>query len=340
MSLVLDQNELKTFSPSDAAIAQLAEEYMSLTIQDMNDKKAIAAVHSARMEVKRYRVDVEKKRKELKADALEYGRKVDSEAKRLTEMLLPIEQHLQGEEDRVQAELDRLKKEKEEAEAAKLQDRLDAMQAVNGDCPLVYIKSWSDEEFAVALADATDKFQAERERLAQEEADRVFREAELAAERRAEEERLAIERAELERQKAEMETDRKKQEAIRLAELKAEREELERQQAELAKQRAEVEAEKQRQEQERLAKEKAEREEQQRIERERLMKEAEAKRLAELEAERKRQEELRPDKEKLEQFADSLLTISIPSLSKKSKEAQSKVKEIMANAASQIRALI
>lgn len=340
MSLVLDQNELKTFSPSDAAIAQLAEEYMPLTIKGVDDKEGIALVHKARMEVKRYRVDVEKKRKELKADALEYGRKVDAEAKRLTEMLLPIETHLLEQESVVQKELDRIKREKEEAEAAELQRRIDELAKVKADYPLIYIKAWTAKDFEEKLTEATEKYREEQERLEALEAERVFLEAEKEAARRAEEERLAQERAELEKQRAEMEAERQKQEAERQARLKAEREELEKQQAELKRQRDEIEAEKKKAEQERLIKEAAEKariEAEQKIIRER---EAQERKEREAKAEQERIEALRPDREKLLAFADEILALKIPKLSKKSVAIEAKVEEIVAEAAQLIRGLI
>lgn len=88
------------FSPSnDAAIAVLAERYMPLKIQGPDDAAGFEEVHTARMAVKKTRLAIEARRKELKEDALKYGKAVDGEAKRLTAQLEPIEGHLQAEED-------------------------------------------------------------------------------------------------------------------------------------------------------------------------------------------------------------------------------------------------
>jgi len=75
--------QIAKFNLPDTAIALMATAYLPLTIADVNDTEGFKAVHEARMVVKSKRVDVEKVRKELKADALEYGRKVDAEAKRI-----------------------------------------------------------------------------------------------------------------------------------------------------------------------------------------------------------------------------------------------------------------
>ena len=101
--------QLARFSPSDAAIAALSDEYLPLRIDGVKDATGYALVHQARMDIRGKRVAVEKLRKELKVDALRYGRSVDSEAKRLTALLEPIETHLRREEQAVNEEKERIK---------------------------------------------------------------------------------------------------------------------------------------------------------------------------------------------------------------------------------------
>ena len=96
----MEDTSVIKYSVSDAAIAKMDQEYMSLVVKDLEDQAGLVLVHQARMTVKNHRIDVEKKRKELKAGALEFGRAVDSEAKRLFSLLEPIETHLQAEEDK------------------------------------------------------------------------------------------------------------------------------------------------------------------------------------------------------------------------------------------------
>lgn len=71
-------------------------------------RKAIAFCRSTR-------VQVEKRRKELKADSLEWGRRVDSGAKELTAIIESIEAPLQAKKDAVDAEKERAKREADEA---------------------------------------------------------------------------------------------------------------------------------------------------------------------------------------------------------------------------------
>ncbi len=230
------------YSVSDAAIEQLRARYTGLTIQSTADYER---VRGGIGEVRDIRVQVEKTRVELKADALAYGRKVDTEAKRITNLLLEIEEPLKIEKAKVDDEKARVKREKEEAEraaiAAELKTKLDAEEAAQ---------------------------KAERDRI--------------AAEQQAESDRLAKERAELEKERAAAEEERRKAQAIideqnriaqakldeEAAKLKAEREKLAREQFEReAKERAEADA---RAKVEREAAEKKAREEREAEERERL----------------------------------------------------------------------
>ncbi len=76
---------------TNAAINQLRLQYAGLEIIDKPSYKAIVA---AIADVRGRRTSVEKRRKELKAGALDYGRRVDGEAKRITELLEAIEEPL------------------------------------------------------------------------------------------------------------------------------------------------------------------------------------------------------------------------------------------------------
>lgn len=75
-------------------IAEAAEFVNKLTIAGIEDKKNYTLAKQVLSGVKKWRTGIEAKRKELKAVALEYGRKVDGEAKRLTELVSKVESEL------------------------------------------------------------------------------------------------------------------------------------------------------------------------------------------------------------------------------------------------------
>lgn len=113
----MDNNQLIEYGVTDAAINELKEKFNGMTIANDNDYKN---VNDAISVVRKYRTDVEKKRKELKADALVWGRKIDSEAKRITSLLLEVEEPLKLEKQKID-DAERLKKEEaERAERARI----------------------------------------------------------------------------------------------------------------------------------------------------------------------------------------------------------------------------
>jgi DNA repair exonuclease SbcCD ATPase subunit len=319
---------LQKFNLADAAILKMADEYLPLKTNGLKDAKAYTAVHEARMVVKGKRVEVEKKGKELRAEAIAFQKAVIAEEKRLIGLLSPIEEHLQAEEDKVENEKSRIKKEAEEKEAARIQARINVLFdygcKFNGihyymdslSLPVSRVKDAPDEEFQEfclklqALIDAENDRKAEEEKKRKEEAERL---AKIAAEQEVERQRLAaIAKEQTEKEakiKAEQEAERKK--------LAAEQEAIERQKREIQAQKDREEADKKRKaELEAIAKaaaEKARIEEAERIKREAAEK-AEQELLEKMKAER--QEALKPDKEKLLAYADAIETVKFPEVSK------------------------
>lgn len=281
----------------EAKIAEWAGQYLPLTIDDINDSKALAVVHDARMIVKNARGEIEKRRKALKEDSLRYGREVDSVAKYLTSKLEPIEAHLAEQENKVTQEKERIRQAKLEEARALTQARVDALAAVGYSAAFVECETMSQEAYAERLTKATEAYRVTEQEKAAAEAERLRKQAEEDAQRKAESDRLAAERAELARIRQAQDA-----EAARLAAAQKKIDD-----AEAAKRRAE--------EIERARVEAAERsriETEQRIEREKA--EAKAKAAAE-EAEAARLAALRPDCDKLNALADALSMVERPKVS-------------------------
>ncbi|MCC7419844.1 MAG: hypothetical protein IT428_06170 [Planctomycetaceae bacterium] len=292
------------FPVDTAEIAEAVAPCLAMKIAGVNDTIGFKAVHEARMKLKDMRVRIEKKRKELKEGALEYGRLVDSEAKRLTAPLLPAEEHLEAEEKRINAEKDRIKAEAEAARQRKIQVRVDALAECRAAVDLSRISAMTDEEFDAHLQVAVEANQRRLEAEAEAEAERKREQARLDAEaaerRRVEEARLA---------------ELREQQRIENERLAAVRAELDRQRREQQERQAALEAE-----QRRLAEEAAAVERRAQAERDRLeaeqRREAEAKDRADREAaEKARLESLRPDREKLLAVVESIRAIKVPEVS-------------------------
>lgn len=300
--------ELQKYDTTDAAIATLRQQYMALTIKGLDDKDGFDQVHKARMNVKTKRVQVAKRGKELREDAVAFQKAVLTEEKRIIGLLEPIEDHLSDEESRVEQERSRIKAEAEAKEATRIQARVnrlfslgcrfDGMSYSYGQliAPQALVKSCTDEQFETFIGviqdainqESTKKAEEERER--REEADRIKK---VAEEQEKERRRLAEEAKRLNDEKDRLERDRiaAAHKIIQEEKAKAREEELR-----IAREEAAEKARLAEQERIRIqAEEKARKEE-----------------AARIRAERKAAR--RPDKEKLIAYVDSIMSIPAPEL--------------------------
>ena len=287
------ETALAEFDEPKAMIASV-KAFGSLTVA----ADGIEKVEDAHKQVKRLRIDIDKRRKELNDGALSYQRAVNAKAKELIAEIEPIEGALLAEREEYDAEKLRQKKAKEAARAAVLQDRANKLAQAGctaGD--LQVLSAMTDDEFQLHLAQESAKAakaraeEAERKealRLQEEENNkerlRLEKIRQEMAEREAENRRRMEEEMAEQRRKAaeELESLRRQQET--------ERKKLEAEQAEVARQQKEI--------RDRLE---AERKAEHLREENARKAAAESERLARLEA-------LKPEIEKAEAFAQAMLT--------------------------------
>jgi len=194
-------NALDQYKPLEAQVASALPNVAEYPINGVWDDSGYTAAKKALRQAKAVATDIDKKRKELKAVALEYGRAVDAEAKRLTELCAPtittLEQRIAG----VDMEKERLRNEKRQRRAAELVESgyefsAGAYRVGNEIIHTAAIDDATDGDWIGILARGRaerEKVDAEKQR---QEQDRI----ELERERQ----RLAKERAEMERERAEL----------------------------------------------------------------------------------------------------------------------------------------
>jgi hypothetical protein len=107
-----DQNEQPIIVPitPEERIAEAATFVNNLTIAGIDDKENYKLAKNVLAGVKKWRTSIEAKRKKLKAVALEYGRKVDGEAKRLTELVSKVEADLTWKVDAIDKAIEEARK--------------------------------------------------------------------------------------------------------------------------------------------------------------------------------------------------------------------------------------
>lgn len=288
------------YSVTDEQIADTRAKYSALSADTPDGYEEVRLAIGF---VRDTRVAIEKRRVELKADALDYGRRVDAEAKRLTVLLESIEAPLKTKKAAVDDEKARIKAEQE---AEKLR-ALEAEIAANRERQEAELRAAREAEDA-RLAFERARLDAERQQLAEER--RIADEAARKA-REAEEARLATERAAL----AE---ERRQADAARLAEqerARIEREAIETERRQVAAERERAE----RAEFERQAKLKAEADARAKVEAEQI---AAAQRDALIAS-------LQPDAKKLDAYAAALLAVQAPSV--KTRHAKAALEAVTAD---------
>lgn len=326
-------------SATERAIAEARERFARYTLGD--DDAGYDAIKEACRELTTMRTTLEARRKDAKADALAWGRKVDSEAKRLEAQIREIEGPLVDMREQVDAKRRAEKEAREAAERVRL-DRLNGMvedirsagletdgrpaadlRDVVMNLETLVCDEATFEEFAAVAEEARmaaiARLKAAIDKaVAREAHERAL--AEQEAKLRAEQEEIARQKAEWaerERQLAEREAKLAAAEAAERAEKEArERREAESRAAEERKRQAEAE-EAERARVAAIARE--EREQREAAERERLEREAyergqrelieRAKREAREAAERRA---AAGDVEKLRQLAQDLRAVPVP----------------------------
>lgn len=197
---------LAEFRPDEMAIAQVRE-YQNLTVAAVG----IKAVTEARKTVKRLRLEIDKRRKDLNDGALKYQRAINAEAKRLIAEIEPIEGRLSAEEDNYEAEKLREKQQKENEKRERLQSRLNRLAAIGvAGVDLNALDVMDDGFFEALLTAETAKAEArkaeeEQLRKDREELQRLRFENERRESDAREAERRAAEQARAEALKPEIE---------------------------------------------------------------------------------------------------------------------------------------
>lgn len=210
------------YSPTAAALAELRARLANVAY-DVSTIKGLDVAKKDRAEVRGLRVALEAKRVELKAPALERSRLIDAEAKALTAELLalekPIDDQIKAEERRKEVEKAAREQAEREAQAA-ISARIDAVRTL-----VVTMAGKSSAAIDLQITDlgtfapTVEEFGERTGEAAQAKAQTVAKLTEMrdaAVAHEQEQARMAAERAELARQRAEQEA-RDKAERERIA---------------------------------------------------------------------------------------------------------------------------
>lgn len=282
----------ETFQPFLDQANQWKAKAGALVVTDVNQKREMQEARVARLALRDIRIKVENRRKELKEDSLKKGKAIDGVANLLKSLIEPIEEHLEKQEKFAE-----IKEAERKEELRKVRTE---MLSIFGIQTEFYDLANMDSESFDTLYQNTKRNHEEK----------------IAAEKKAEEERIAREQAELkERERIRLENEElkaKQEEQERLLREERMKAEQERKAAEeatakkLADERAKAEEEQKRMREEAQKKLAAERAERERVETElKAKQEAEAKAKADEEAAAEA-EAAKGDKEKFQDYINAM----------------------------------
>lgn len=196
------------YNVTEEGLIQLRKECTGLKA---SDKESYKVVTQALSSVRNLRTGVEKLRVEYKADALEYGRRIDAEAKRVTALLVEIENPLKTEKDAWDNELARIKLEKEKLERERINSIIDRIERIKN-APLKHQGKNSNELSEIIGSFETNyinmdqfdyaEFAAQANGAKASTSTRLKEMRDLAQKQEIEAIRLAAERKQLEEEKA------------------------------------------------------------------------------------------------------------------------------------------
>lgn len=215
------KTDVAEFNQTEAAIAELKQRYQGLVF-DFSKKSALPEAKKARSELRSLRTGLESLREALKKPVLERGRQIDTEAKRITEQLLNLENPLAKQ---IELEEQRREKEKREAEERermriqRLQERMNQLR----DIPVI-ATGWKAAQVleklaeieASPIADDFDEFKDLAVLARQEVIDRLKSIGAAKQASEAEEARIRQQREELAREREDIEEQKRVLAAVAL----------------------------------------------------------------------------------------------------------------------------
>jgi hypothetical protein len=275
----------------------LASEAMKITVTSEDQLEEMKQAREKRLQLKKIRTETENARKQIKESIVRAGKAVDGAANIIKFIVKPAEDHLETQEKFVEN-----LKAKRIAELT--HKRTNELTAYEVDCQFFNLGEMSNEAYAQLLANSKAAFEAKKQ------AERKAQEEQIAREKaqREEQERIRQENEHLKAEAQAREKERAEQEAKLAAERQAQEEKLKAERQAREKAQAQLRAQ-----QEAQARAKAQQEQRQKDEE-----------LARLKAEK--QARLASDKEKLVAFANALDQIELPEV--KNPEAQELIKRV------------
>lgn len=179
--IILAYEKIKTglaaFEERKAELNILRTEVDGLDITSVEDKAGIKQVTEGRKKLKKARVEIENEGKSMRDPLTALAKTISAKEKELVDIIEPTEKQLVEKEKWVKSEQDRLDREIQEKEKARIQVRIDSLAAYGFQIDYNMVVALNDEDFARIVENARVEHEKEEKRKAEkEEAERKQRE--------------------------------------------------------------------------------------------------------------------------------------------------------------------
>lgn len=231
------ESALQILDKREAELIALREELKVLIIKGPDDNEGYKAVREGRLKAKKARTSLRADGKSLRDSANKFCKTVLHREDELVDIVEPEECRLREMEEAFEEEQERRRIEEERKEQKRIQDRIDQLRKFNYEVDAYEAKTMPEENFQALLGHAEAEFNKEQERIAKAK-------SEEEAARIAEQDRLRIERENLEKQQADLKRQQEAFEEQKRANEAVLREERERNEKAAREEREKIEAEK------------------------------------------------------------------------------------------------
>lgn len=167
--------KIKEFHVDLTKLHKIRDEYALLKIEGVKDHTGLKKVTEGRKELKTYRLNVDKRRKELNADLLVKQRLNNTAAKFIIGELLPTELYLKAQEKEIQNQKEKIRMEKKRVKMERLQKRIEQLNAFEVAFDMAEIEEMNEKEFTDLLTRSEISFQ-ERQVIKKQNAEKFAQE--------------------------------------------------------------------------------------------------------------------------------------------------------------------
>lgn len=228
--------ELAKFEIKEEDLRTFVSDFAELKIDGVDDRDGYKKVYDARQSLKKKRVEIANKGKELRASANAFAKAVITRENELIAIIDPVEKALLAKEDLIDAEKKRLRDEEKKKEDNRIQEMLTKLAVVGYAVDFTQLRAMTEEQFTLLLEEATHQFSQAEKAKKEEEAAEVERKRLADLARKTEDDRLAKIRADQQAEQARLDTQKREQEE-RERKIRAENERLENEKKAILKQR-------------------------------------------------------------------------------------------------------